>query len=67
MEKFESVGKKIREARKNLDMTQLEQALKDLIGHSVNMDTYGVYKHVVNGQKERAAEQVNITLLNTIK
>lgn len=44
-----------------------EQALKDLIGHSVNMDTYGVYKHVVNGQKERAAEQVNITLLNTIK
>lgn len=44
-----------------------EQALRDLLGHSVNMDTYGVYKHAVNGQAQRAAEQVNITLLNTLK
>ena len=31
-----------------------EQMLKDLVGHSVNMDTYGVYGHVVNSEMERA-------------
>ena len=43
-----------------------EGALKELVGHSTSMDTYGVYGHVVNGDLERTAEQVNITLLNRI-
>lgn len=43
-----------------------ESALKELVGHSASMDTYGVYGHVVNGDLERTAEQVNITLLKRI-
>ena len=44
-----------------------EQALKDIVGHSVNMDTYGVYKHAVNGEAQRTAEQVSITLVEKLK
>lgn len=44
-----------------------EQALKSIVGHSVNMDTYGVYGHAVNGEAEQTAEKVNITLLNKLK
>lgn len=44
-----------------------EQALKDIVGHSVNMDTYGVYKHAVNGEVQRTAEQVSITLVEKLK
>lgn len=43
-----------------------EQALKALVGHSVNMDTYGVYAKAVNGDAQRTAEQVNITLVEKI-
>lgn len=44
-----------------------EQALKSIVGHSVNMDTYGVYGHAVNGEAEQTAEKVNITLLQKLK
>lgn len=44
-----------------------QQALKDLIGHSVNMDTYGVYKKVVNGEQKRTSEAVNIQLLQYLE
>lgn len=43
MEKFESVGKKIREARKNLDMTQLE--LARLTGY-----TDSTIRHIEKGE-----------------
>lgn len=43
-----------------------EQALKALVGHSVKMDTYGVYAKAVNGDAQRTAEQVNITLVEKI-
>lgn len=39
-----------------------EQALKALVGHSVNMDTYGVYGHAVNGDDDRIATSVNSIL-----
>lgn len=44
-----------------------EMALKDLLGHSISMQTYSVYKHAVNGQAQRTADQVNITLLKTME
>ena len=44
-----------------------EQALKSLVGHSVNMDTYGVYGHAVNGESQLTAEQVNITLVKKLQ
>lgn len=40
-----------------------EQALKALVGHSVSMDTYRVYGHAVNGDAEKTAQAVNITLV----
>lgn len=43
-----------------------EQALKDWVGHSTRMDTYGVYKHAVNGEKERTAQMANIALLEKL-
>lgn len=44
-----------------------EAALKSLVGHSVNMDTYGVYGHAVNGEAEQTAEKVGITLVEKLK
>lgn len=44
-----------------------EQALKDLVGHSTRMDTYGVYRHAVNGEAERTAEMSNIALVEKLK
>ena len=29
-----------------------EGHLKQLVGHSASMDTYGVYKHAVNGEND---------------
>lgn len=40
-----------------------EQALKDWVGHSVRMDTYGTYRHAVNGEAERTAQMANIALV----
>ena len=44
-----------------------EAALKDLIGHSASMQTYGVYKHAVNGQSEITARTVNIALVENLR
>lgn len=38
-----------------------EGTLKSLIGHSDSMDTYGTYKHTVNGEMEQAADIINLT------
>lgn len=43
-----------------------EQMLKDLVGHSVNMDTYGVYGHVVNGEMERAKNIMDSTFARVL-
>ena len=32
--------------------------LKQVIGHSQNMDTYGVYAHAINGQDKVIAENI---------
>ena len=40
-----------------------DQALKDLVGHSLNTDTYGIYRHAVNGEQERIAQMANIALV----
>lgn len=38
-----------------------EQMLKDLVGHSVSMDTYATYGHVVNTEMERAKQIMDAT------
>ena len=38
-----------------------EQMLKDLVGHSVDIDTYGIYGHVVDGEMERAKRIMDST------
>ena len=38
-----------------------EGTLKSLIGHSENMDTFGTYKHTVEGELEGAASVINLT------
>lgn len=43
-----------------------EQALKDWVGHSVRMDTYGTYRHAVNGEAERTAQMANIALVEKL-
>ena len=35
-----------------------EAYVKDLVGHSAKMDTFGTYGHEVDGQLERIAELV---------
>ena len=32
--------------------------IKEVVGHGVNMDTYGTYGHVVNGEMQRTAELI---------
>lgn len=44
-----------------------EQVLKSIVGHSTSMDTYGVYKHAVNGEAEQAAEQTGAAFIKLIK
>lgn len=43
-----------------------EASLKELVGHSTQMDTYGVYGHAVNGHAEHNAQMTNIVLLKHI-
>ena len=38
-----------------------EQMLKDLVGHSVDMDTFGVYGHVVDSEQARAKVLMDAT------
>ena len=44
-----------------------EQALKDLVGHSVSFDGYRIYKHAVNGEAERTAQMSHIALVEKLK
>lgn len=44
-----------------------EQMIKQLVGHSVNMDTFGVYGHMINGEMQQAASIVNLTVQEAIK
>ena len=36
-----------------------EGKVKSLVGHSRNMDTYGIYGHEVNGELERTAKELD--------
>ena len=38
-----------------------EGTIKELIGHSESMDTFGTYKHTVSNEIESAAEIINLT------
>lgn len=38
-----------------------EQLIKSIVGHSVNMDTFGVYGHSVNGELKPAADIIDLT------
>lgn len=38
-----------------------EGTIKELIGHSESMDTFGTYKHAVKGELETAADIINLT------
>ena len=40
--------------------------VKGLVGHSLDMDTFGVYGHVLNGEAEATAEAVNGTFLKIL-
>lgn len=46
---------------KNLGTGQLKQ----LVGHSANMDTYGTYSHEIKGELQKTAKQLN-DIFNTI-
>ena len=43
-----------------------EELMKLIVGHTKNMDTYGVYGHLVSGEIEKASELVNINLKNLL-
>lgn len=38
-----------------------EQSIKDIVGHSVSMDTFGTYGHILEGEDRRAAEIIDLT------
>ena len=38
-----------------------EQSIKDIVGHSVSMDTFGTYGHIVDGDDRRAASIIDLT------
>ena len=38
-----------------------EQTIKDIVGHSVSMDTFGTYGHIVDGDAKKAAEIIDLT------
>ena len=38
-----------------------EGTIRELVGHSESMDTFGVYKHSVDGELESAADIINLT------
>lgn len=38
-----------------------EGTIRELVGHSSNMDTFGTYKHKVKGELENAAQIINLT------
>ena len=38
-----------------------EQMIKDVVGHSVSMDTFGTYGHIINGEQREAASIIDLT------
>lgn len=41
--------------------TLAEGTIKDIVGHSDSMDTFGTYKHTVSGELEKAAKVIDLT------
>lgn len=37
-----------------------EQMIKDIVGHSVSMDTFGTYGHIIEGDSDRAAKIIDL-------
>ena len=44
-----------------------EQTIKDIVGHSVSMDTFGTYGHIVDGDAKKAAEIIDLTFTEAKK
>lgn len=38
-----------------------EQSIKDIVGHSVSMDTFGTYGHIVQGEDLKSASVIDLT------
>ena len=38
-----------------------EQAIKDIVGHSVSMDTFGTYGHIQDGEDRKTAQVIDLT------
>lgn len=38
-----------------------EQSIKDIVGHSVSMDTFGTYGHILDGDARHSAEVIDLT------
>ena len=46
-----------------MKMTSMSEAvLKDIVGHSTAMDTFGTYGHILKGEAREAAEIIDLTL-----
>lgn len=41
--------------------TMPEVTIKEIVGHSVSMDTFGVYGHIINGDQKAAADIIDLT------
>lgn len=39
-----------------------EQQIKDIVGHSTSMDTFGTYGHIVDGQSLKSAQIIDLTI-----
>jgi integrase len=39
-----------------------EAMIKDIVGHSTSMDTFGTYGHILSGDARQAAEIIDLTL-----
>jgi integrase len=37
-----------------------EQMIKDIVGHSVSMDTFGTYGHIIEGDSDKAAKIIDL-------
>ena len=50
-----------------LKNTMPEQMVKSIVGHSVSIDTFGVYGHEVDGELKQAAEIMDLTFTKIAK
>ena len=41
-----------------------EQSIKDVVGHSVSMDTFGTYGHIIEGEDKKIAQVIDLTFTN---